>query len=108
MLLVTCVHNFKTARLEIFSDGKPLLEAALEGKKRSFNLGYKGTVETAKPIAAGEHRLRVRVSAPDDKYEGTGEISGTFAENGSRKLVIEFGKGSGVGMAARKLTLAWK
>jgi len=108
MLLVTCEYNFKSARLEILSDGKPLLQAPLEGKKRSLGLGYKGTVETAKPIPAGEHTLRVRVSAPDEKYEGTGEITGTFAENGSRKLVIEFGKGSGVGMAARKLALSLK
>lgn len=46
--------------------------------------------------------------APAEKFDGAAEISGTFAENASRKLVIEIGKGSGVGMAARKPTLSWK
>ena len=107
-LLIDCVHNFKSATLEILVDGKPLLESPLEGKKRSLGFGFKGEFQVSKPIPAGVHSFQVHVLAPADKFDGTAEISGTFAQNGSRKLMIEFGRGSGLGMGARKLALAWR
>ncbi len=108
MLILSCTHNFKSARLEIFADNKPLLDASLEGKRRSLGLGYKGNLETATPVSAGQRWIRVHVSAAADKFDQSAQIHGAFAENRSRKLVIEFGKGSGLGMAAGKLTLSWK
>jgi serine/threonine-protein kinase len=106
-LQIDCVHNFKSAALEILVDGKPFFEASLDGKKRAFGFGYKGEFQGSKPIPAGEHNFQVHVLAAADKFDSTAEISGAFEGDGSKKLVIEFGKGSGVGMGARKLTLSW-
>jgi len=108
-LRVRCQHNFRSAKLEIFADDKPVLDTTLRGEEE--NLGvmkiFRGLLETSRPVPAGRHTLRVRVSSRAEDYEEEEVIRGTFPERGSRTLRIEFGKGSALGVVERKLTLSW-
>lgn len=109
-LHVICTHNFRSARLEIFADDERLLETALRGEVQDFALikFYEGRVETSAAIPAGRHVLRVRTTSERDAYAEESEITGTFPEGSSRTLMIEFGKGSAVGVTSRKLTVYWR
>jgi serine/threonine-protein kinase len=109
-LRVECQHNFQEATLEIFADDKPLLTTTLRGEVENVGIVKvaRGTLRRSKPIPAGERVLRVRVSSRREGYEDEQEIGGRFSEGGSRTLVIEFGKGSGLGLVKRKLSLHWR
>ncbi len=109
-LHVVCEHNFRSASLEIDADGEHLLQTALRGEEQKLGVIriFQGRMETSAPIGAGRHILRVRVSSPSEGYEDEAEISGTFSEGGSRTLLIEFGKGSALGVVNRRLTLSWR
>jgi serine/threonine-protein kinase len=106
-LRVVCEHNFRIATLEISAGGKVVLGTTLRGKERVISV-YQGLNTFTRPIPAGEQALEVRVEAPEHDYSETGRIEGTFTEGRTKTLRIEFGKGSGLGVISRKLTLAWQ
>ena len=109
-LVVDCQHNFKDGTLEIFMDEELLASLALRGEVR--NLGVvevaSGVVRRSISVPTGQHLFRVRARANRGDYRGEEEIGGSFSENSTRILLIEFGKGSGLKVFDRKLTLSWK
>jgi serine/threonine-protein kinase len=110
-LEVSCKHPFKQARLEIFVDGKPFLEAALGKKRRALTLGITSAGSLDKkdnPIAAGQHRLHVRVSSEEGDATWEDTVSGAFAEGQSSKLEITFEKGSASDPGGHKIVLSLK
>ncbi len=109
-LRVICEHNFRSASLQIFSDGESLLNSSLHGERQDFGVVhvFKGRTVTSAPIAAGRHVLSVRISSREEDYEDQAEISGYFAENSTHTLLVDFGKGSGIGLTGRKLGLSWR
>jgi hypothetical protein len=50
----------------------------------------------------------VRARANRGEYRGEEEIGGRFSEGTTRILTVGFGRGSGIGVFERKLTLAWR
>ncbi len=110
MLHVTCTHNIRAGKLEIFSDGKWLLEEPLHGEDQGFVFMsvVKGKTETSAPLPAGKHALRVKISSSLDHYKEEGIIRGSFPEGGSRTLLVTLGKGSSVPGLNRRLTLSWR
>jgi serine/threonine-protein kinase len=107
-LAVECRHNFKQARLEVFLGERSIVNEELAGKANFWgNVG--GRLEAAGPVAAGTYDVRVRVVSTDrqDPFDEEAAIEGEFSADTTRRLRIEFGKGSGIGMGKRKLTLRW-
>jgi len=104
-LQIECKHNFKQAKLEVFSGGKRVYSGELVGQSRVLARAS-GVLSATAPIRAGQHTLSVRVTAEREDYRG--EITGTFEEGATRALRIEFGKGSGLGFKGRKLSLSWR
>jgi serine/threonine protein kinase len=109
-LRVICEHNFSSAKLTISSGDTTVLQTTLRGQEQGMGLAklYQGWATLSRPIAAGPRTLRVAVSAPNHEYEEDAEISGSFLEGGARTLHIEFGRGSALGVIARKLKLSWQ
>lgn len=109
-LRVICEHNFSSAKLTISSGATTVLQTTLRGQEQGMGLAklYQGRASLSRPIAAGRRSLRVFVSAPGHDYEEEGEISGSFPEGSGRTLHIEFGRGSALGVVARKLKLSWQ
>jgi hypothetical protein len=104
-LAIECRHNFRLAKLEIFSGGKTIYNGELVGQSRVLARAS-GVLNATAPIRAGEHTLSVRVTA--DRQDYRGEITGTFTAGATRALRIDFGKGSGLGFKGRKLSLSWR
>ncbi len=98
-LEIECNHNFKEATMEIYVGKEKVFESDLANKVQ-----LNGTA----PIRAGEQKLRVRVESKRDKFIDEKEITGDFAVDGSRKLIVDFGRGSGFGLGKRDLRLRWK
>ena len=109
-LLVVCDHNFRSARLQVFLGDQKILDNALRGHAEDYGPVHiiQGHLETSTTIPAGQHTLRVHVSSERDMYDEEGQISGAFAEAGSRIMQIEFGKGSALGVISRHLSLSWR
>jgi serine/threonine-protein kinase len=104
-LEIECRHNFRLAKIEIFSSGTKIYSGELAGQSRVLARAA-GVLNATAPIRAGEHTLSVRITA--DRQDYRGEITGTFAEGATRALRIDFGKGSGLGFRGRKLSLSWR
>jgi serine/threonine-protein kinase len=104
-LAIECRHNFRQAKLEIFSGGQKIYTGELVGQSRVLARAS-GVLNATAPIRAGEHTLSVRVTAEREDYRG--EITGAFTEGAARTLRIEFGKGSGLAFKGRKLSLSWR
>jgi serine/threonine-protein kinase len=97
-LQIDCRNNFEEATLIVTVDGKQLLKELMMNKK---------PLTVVRPVGAGEHEVVVRVISEKDKFDQEQNISGEFEADGARVLVIEFGKGSGMGLWKRKLALKW-
>ncbi len=109
-LRIECLHNFRDGVLEITSAGRTVLRSNLVGDAQDLGLVkiYNGSFSTQMAVPAGENLFHVRVRSSRSNYDETDEIGGLFAENTARTLLIEFGKGSGLKVVSRKLTLRWK
>jgi len=85
-------HHFTSAQLLVWVDDKltykELMDGTVKRRMRVFKTvaGYKsGTVR----LAAGEHRIRVRVESDDSSYDRTGMIAAMMPEEGERELKID-------------------
>jgi eukaryotic-like serine/threonine-protein kinase len=105
-LEIVCKHNFESAILEIDVDDRKFYRGPLHGTKQGrLVTHFEGRLRTERPIPPGRHLLRVRVVSPRDKYDDQDAIQGEFTEGEARTLLIEFGKGSGLGVTERNLNL---
>jgi hypothetical protein len=95
---IECRHNFEEATLIVSVDGRQLLKEAIVNKKQ---------YTAVRPIAAGERKVAVQVISEKAKFDQQQEISGEFAADKTRVLVIEFGKGTGLGLRKPKLSIKW-
>lgn len=109
-LVVECAHNFRDGILEISTGGDTVLRASLRGKEQSLGVVkvYSGVYRARVDIPAGEHFFEVKARSALNKYTDSDEIGGAFAKDGSRTMLIDFGKGSGIGVFNRKMNLRWK
>ncbi|MGH9790336.1 MAG: hypothetical protein ACRD5W_03925, partial [Candidatus Acidiferrales bacterium] len=109
-LVIDCQHNFKDGTLEIFMDDKRLATLSLRGDVRDLGvIEYAvGVVRRTITVPAGQHLFRVRARANRGDYQGEEQIGGAFSEDATRIMLIEFGRGSGIKVVDRKLTLSWK
>jgi serine/threonine-protein kinase len=96
-LLVDCSHNFKSASLTILTGKTVLLQEIITEKEKR--------VRRSVPIPAGERVIVVRVESADPKFSQEKEEGGIFTEGMARTLTIGFGRGSGLGLTERKLSL---
>ncbi|MBI1750087.1 MAG: protein kinase [Acidobacteria bacterium] len=95
---IDCRNNFDEATLTVTVDEKLLLREPLVNKK---------PLAVVRPVGAGQRRVIVHVISEKAKFNQKQEITGEFEAGGTRVLVIEFGKGSGLGIRGRKLSLKW-
>ncbi|MGH9858898.1 MAG: hypothetical protein ACRD5F_02620, partial [Candidatus Acidiferrales bacterium] len=109
-LVIDCQHNFKDGTLEIFMDHKRLATLSLRGDVRDLGvIEYAvGVVRRTITVPVGQHVFRVRARANRGDYQGEEQIGGAFNEDATRIMLIEFGRGSGIKVFDRKLTLSWK
>ena len=67
-----------------------------------------------RPFVSSHHHPRrvghdaAPIARRSGDYRGEEEIGGSFSEDSTRILLVEFGKGSGLKVFDRKLTLSWK
>jgi serine/threonine-protein kinase len=97
-LQIDCRNNFDEAKLIITVDGKVILNELMVNKK---------PLTVVRPMNAGEHKVVVHVISEKAKFDQEQEIAGEFKADGTRVLVIDFGKGSGLGLRKPKLSLKW-
>ncbi len=109
-LVIDCQHNFRDGTLEILMDDERLATLSLRGDVRDLGvIEYAvGVVRRTITVPAGQHVFRVRARANRGDYEGEEQIGGSFGEDATRIMLIEFGRGSGIKVFDRKLTLSWK
>lgn len=97
-LQIDCRNNFDEATLIVTVDGKQILKELMVNKK---------PLAVVRPVGAGQHKVMVRVISEKAKFDQKQTIPGEFEADGTRVLVIDFGKGSGLGLRERKLALKW-
>jgi len=109
-LVIECLHNFRDGTLEVLMDGEQLTTLALRGDVRDLGVMTvaSGTVRRTVAVPTGQHVFTVRARANRGEYRGEEKIGGSFSEGATRIMLVEFGKGSGIGVFERKLTLAWR
>jgi serine/threonine-protein kinase len=109
-LVVEVQHNFKDGTLEILMDGERLTTLSLRGEVRDLGVLSiaSGTARRTVAIPAGQHVFRVRARANRGDYRDEEQIGGSFPAGSTRILLVEFGKGSGLKVVDRKLTLSWQ
>lgn len=85
-------HRFQQAEVFVWVDDKLAYDQTVGGvvKKRMVVFkGVEGYQSDWVRVAAGEHRIRVRVHATDDSYDQTGTIAGSLPQEGERQLLIQ-------------------
>jgi serine/threonine protein kinase len=97
-LQIDCRNNFDEAKLIIMVDGKEILSESMVNKK---------PLSVVRPVNAGEHKVVVHVISEKAKFDQEQTIAGEFKAGGTHLLVIDFGKGSGLGLRKPKLSLKW-
>jgi len=86
-------HRFSAADLSLWVDDKLTYEHPLRGQttKKHWNLFRTDVRETESVrLAAGQHRLLVRVRSAPEKYEQSASILGNFAKDHPATLQINF------------------
>jgi serine/threonine protein kinase len=91
-LSIRIEHRFPSADLSLWIDDKLTYEHSLHGQtKKHWNPFRLDVRETeAVQLAAGKHRLRVRVHSTPEKYEQSATILGSFAKGHTTILQINF------------------
>jgi serine/threonine-protein kinase len=85
-------HRFSTADLSLWIDDKLAYDRPLRGQtKKHWNPFRTDTRENETiPLAAGKHRIRVRVRSTPDKYVQSADVVGTFTKTQPTILQINF------------------
>lgn len=109
-LVIEAQHNFKEGTLEILMDGSRLALMSLRGDVRDLGVISiaSGTARRTVSVPTGQHAFLVRARANRGDYRDEERIGGSFSANATRILLVEFGKGSGLKVVDRKLTLSWR
>jgi hypothetical protein len=102
-LNIDCRHDFRTAKLEVYVDGKLFTETTLTGTLRS-NGNLAGSFRSSKPISPGTQTIRVLVASPLYGFEQQQEISGVFRAGAARTLQIS----AVTSGSDRVLSLSWR
>jgi len=97
-------HRFSAADLSLWIDDKLAYELPLRGQIKKhwnpFRMDVRET-ETVR-LAAGKHRLRVRVRSTPEQYEQSATLMGSFAKGHPTTLQINFERqGKGMRLALR-------
>lgn len=85
-------HRFQQAEVFVWVDDKLAYDQTVGGIVRKRMVVFKGVEGYQSDwvrVAAGEHRIRVRVHATDDSYDQTGTIAGSLPQEGERQLLIQ-------------------
>jgi serine/threonine protein kinase len=85
-------HRFQTADLSLWVDDKLAYDHALHGQTKKHWNPFRTDVRETETVhlAAGQHRLLVRVRSAPEKYEQSASILGTFAKDHPAILQINF------------------
>lgn len=86
-------HHFVTADLSVWIDDRQVYSHSLVGAIKTRVVVFKGVegyLSDVVQLTPGDHRIRVRVLSADGSYDESGSISGTFAPDSEKLLVIEF------------------
>jgi hypothetical protein len=97
-------HHFPAEDLSLWIDDKLAYDQSLRSQTKKHWIPFRGNdreIETVR-LAAGEHRLRVRVRSTPEKYEQSATILGHFAKGHPTILQINFDRqGKGMRLALR-------
>jgi tRNA A-37 threonylcarbamoyl transferase component Bud32 len=85
-------HRFSAADLSLWVDDKLAYDHALRGQTKKHWNPFRTDVRETETVrlAAGQHRLMVRVRSAPDKYEQSASILGRFAKDHPAVLRINF------------------
>ena len=92
-LVIAVEHHFVTADLSVWIDDRQVYSHSLRGAIKTRVVVFKGVegyLSDVVQLTPGDHRIRVRVLSADGSYDESGSISGTFAPDSEKLLVIEF------------------
>jgi serine/threonine-protein kinase len=102
-LAVQLAHDLRRGTLQVWVDGRPVLEDEFDGRearKLLFFKERKGVVQHQLPLSAGRHDVRVQVRWDDNTKART--IAGAFKPGETRRLDVEVGGRRGT------LSLDWR
>jgi serine/threonine protein kinase len=87
-------HHFSAANLSLWIDDKLAYDHSLAAETKKHWSPFRGNIQETETVqlAAGEHRLLVRVRSTPEKYEQSATISGSFAKDHPTILQINFAK----------------
>jgi serine/threonine protein kinase len=102
MMQLVGQHPFKTAELWVWVDGDLRYHNAIAGlpRRRGAPGSYLGTLSMTIPVATGDHRIRVKVKAPENEVEQESTIEGQFPSQSNRTLRAN--------ISARGMDLDWQ
>jgi hypothetical protein len=85
-------HSFRDAQLSVWVDGDLAFSGKITGStKKRFGLiptdSVQGSLSQIIPVRSGQHSVRVRVE-PDDATMQEDSVSGDFAHNTERELLV--------------------
>jgi hypothetical protein len=97
-------HGFRDAQLSVWVDGDLAFSGKVTGStKKKFGLiptdSVQGSLSQIIPVRSGQHNVRVRIE-PDDAAIQDDSISGDFARNTERELLVSARRSS--------LSLSWQ
>jgi hypothetical protein len=97
-------HGFRDAQLSVWVDGDLAFSRKVTGSaKKRFGLiptdSVQGSLSQIIPVRSGQHNVRVRIE-PDDAARQEDSISGEFARNTERELLVSARRNS--------LSLSWQ
>lgn len=99
-------HSFRSAQLSVWVDGKLVQRAQLIGStKKRFGIlqqSAQGSFSRTIRLPAGEHVIRVSITAPNEGYTQSDEVQAEFQAKTQRTIIITPDRRSG------KLSLAWR
>lgn len=109
-LIVDCKHNLRSGILTIFSSGRKVYEGQLGGERHGLkSMGaVQGRLRASVRVPAGNQTIRVQISSPAQGFDQSQETRVELPAKSERRLEIGLGKGSGLGLVGRKLTLRWR
>lgn len=100
ILNVVCRHNFRSAELSVFIDGKLSYTGQISGtEKNRFGVGIlgkqiEGTFSKSLPVSYGEHVVQVHLSSAADGFDQTKRYGINLSRGRDATLLITAQRGS--------------